>query len=113
MRARSTVLHGRVLGGRSPPSEIARMIWSIACAIYHMGSSEVVWGSREDLLGAGRDWGVPGKFWTGPGIPLEKVIFSFLRGELVNGVMKHLLFSFGPFCEALGGHWIIAFLLFF
>ena len=48
--------------------------------------------------GSGRSWGgsggVQGRFWRVMRGPLEKVIFSFLGGEFVNGLMKYWCFQF-------------------
>ena len=56
----------------------------------------VLWGSWGSCGGPrrsegvlGRAGGVPGRFREGPGGGLKNVIFSFFRGEFVNGLMKY------------------------
>ena len=46
-------------------------------------------GRRRSEGVLGRAGGVPGGFREGPGGGLKNMIFSFFRGEFVNGLMKY------------------------
>ena len=56
----------------------------------NLGGSSGSCGSPEGSEGVlGRAGGGPGRFREGPGGGLKNVIFSFVRGEFVNGLMKY------------------------
>ena len=88
---------GGVWVGRSPPQgHSPNDMVNCVCNLPYGGSLGVLWGSGgvREVLGwiggvQGGIEGVPGRFLRSPGGPLEKVIFSFLGGEFVNGLMKY------------------------
>ena len=77
----------------------------------------VLWGSWGSCGGPrrsegvlGRAGGVPGRFREGPGGGLKNVIFSFFRGEFVNGLMKYWCFQF--WVILWGGRWSLRYATF-
>jgi hypothetical protein len=108
-------------GGGAPPRDIGRTIWHLRVQSTVLGvlrgPLEVLWGSWGSCGGPegsggvlGRAGGVPGRIRGDPGGGLKIVIFSFFRGEFVNGLMKYWCFQF--WVILWGGRWSLRYATF-